>query len=241
MINWLYKQKDNFFIKYVLKKLRHINMVIIFYRDPERSKVFDVVNEIKDSKYSVGMTANECMQICSAVINTNKLDGDVAEVGTYTGGSAELICRFKGNKNFYVFDCFDEGLKDILPIDKKGVINNEFDASDLKNGMFRAPEQITINRLSNYSNVHIYKGYFPETVKDILNKKFSYVNFDVDTYKSTLSCLKFFYPRMVKGGIMMSHDYVGMRGVRKAVDEFFKIKPEPIIEMSGSQCLIVKV
>lgn len=39
----------------------------------------------------------------------------------------------------------------------------------------------------------------------------------------------------------MSHDYIWAIGVRKAVDEFYKNKQEPIIEMSGSQCLIVKV
>ncbi len=49
---------------------------------------------------------------------------------------------------------------------------------------------------------------------------------------------------MQKGGVIMSHDYVAsdgsITGVKKAFDEFFKNKPEPIIELSGSQCIIVK-
>ena len=62
-----------------------------------------------------------------------------------------------------------------------------------------------------------------------------------DTYESTRSCLEFFYPRMNRGGIILSHDYINAAGVRKAFDEFFSDKSEPIIEMSGTQCLIVKL
>ena len=48
---------------------------------------------------------------------------------------------------------------------------------------------------------------------------------------------------MNKGGIIMSHDYFYAEGVRKAFDEFFSDKPEPIIELPSTytQCLIVKV
>jgi len=95
--------------------------------------------------------------------------------------------------------------------------------------------------LGDYSNVYFYKGLFPVTAKHVKDKKFSFANFDVDTYESTLDCLKFFYKKMNKGGIIMSHDYITIPGVTKAFDEFFKDKPEPIIEMYGSQCLIVKV
>jgi len=45
---------------------------------------------------------------------------------------------------------------------------------------------------------------------------------------------------MNKGGVIISHDYFGSPVVKKAFDDFFKDKPEPIIEMSGTQCLIVK-
>lgn len=46
---------------------------------------------------------------------------------------------------------------------------------------------------------------------------------------------------MNKGGIIITHDYINAIGVRKAFDDFFKDKVEPIIELSGSQCLIVKI
>jgi len=94
--------------------------------------------------------------------------------------------------------------------------------------------------LEKYKNVHFYKGLFPATAGSVKDKKFSFINLDVDTYESTLNCLKFFYSRMNRCGVIISHDYISATGVRKAFDEFFKDKPEPIIELSGSQCLIVK-
>jgi hypothetical protein len=46
---------------------------------------------------------------------------------------------------------------------------------------------------------------------------------------------------MGQGGVLISHDYTSAAGVRKAFDEFFNEKREPIIELPGSQCLIVKL
>lgn len=101
--------------------------------------------------------------------------------------------------------------------------------------------------LKKYKNVYFYKGFFPKTARVLSNKKFSFVHLDVDLYKSTFDALDFFYPRMNLGGIIISHDYSTCRnyesipGVKKAIVDFFQDKPESIIELIGSQCLIVKL
>jgi hypothetical protein len=46
---------------------------------------------------------------------------------------------------------------------------------------------------------------------------------------------------MSPGGILLSHDYITAPGVKKAFDDFFVGKPEPVLETAGSQCLVVKV
>lgn len=58
-------------------------------------------------------------------------------------------------------------------------------------------------------------------------------------FQSILDCLEFFYPRMSHGGIILSHDYT-FKGVKRAFDEFFKDKPEVVIKLFGSQCMVVK-
>jgi len=61
----------------------------------------------------------------------------------------------------------------------------------------------------------------------------------VDLYKSTIDCLGFFYPRMIQGGIILTHDY-HTDGVQTAFKEFFDGKKIPIIELTGSQCMVIK-
>jgi len=73
-------------------------------------------------------------------------------------------------------------------------------------------------------------------------KKFAFVHLDVDLYQSTQDCLEWFYPRMSRGGVIVSHDYLSAtQGVKRVFDEFFADKPEPILELSGSQCLVIKI
>ena len=67
---------------------------------------------------------------------------------------------------------------------------------------------------------------------------FSFVSLDVDLYQPTLCGLKFFYPRMSKGGVIMVHDYGSpWLGVALAVDEFSKenlLFPIPLADECGS-------
>lgn len=205
------------------------NGVILFYKDPARAKVINLIKQIKNETEML-LQDNEAYQIFMAVRRTAKIKGDIAEVGVYNGGSAKLICEAKESRYLHLFDTFD-GLPDLCEIDNP---------SQFCQGKFRALFEDVKNYLRRYSNVYIYKGLFPTTAEPIRKKKFSFVHLDVDLYRSTLNCLEFFYSRMSKGGVIISHDYIDTPGVRKAFDEFFTDKPEPIIELSGSQCMIVK-
>lgn len=181
------------------------------------------------------MGVNEAYQIFMAVEATKKIKGDIAEVGVYKGGSAMVICEAKKNKQLHLFDTF-MGLPDVCDID----LNNPTGVPFHEGNYCMSLEDVK-NNLKDYKNVYFYKGIFPKTAQPIKDKLFSFVNLDVDLYKSTIDCLQFFYPRISKGGIIISHDYnIQSEGVKKAFNEFFIDKPEPIIELSGSQCLIIK-
>lgn len=218
------------FKRIVIYFLRRNHLVIVSYSDPERRSVINLIHKIKRETEMI-QSDNEAYQIFMAVKRTEKVDGDIAEVGTYKGGSAKLICETKGNKSLHLFDTF-EGIPKVDQIDKPYYYTGKY-TSSLEN---------IKKYLKIYGNVYFYKGVFPVSAKPVENKNFSFVHLDVDTYESTLDCLQFFYPRICKGGVLISHDYTDMSpGVRKAFDEFFSDKPEPIIELSGSQCLIVKL
>ena len=172
----------------------------------------------------------EACQLSALADATAKIGGDIAEVGTYHGGSAKIICEVKGDRPLHLFDTF-KGIPEV----------EEIDAREFVVGQYAASLETVTNYLNDYPNVYFYKGNFPLTAKPVEGKTFSLVHLDVDTYKSTLSCLEFFYPRMSKGGIILSHDYLSVLGVTKAFDEFFEEKLEPIISLTGRQCLIMKL
>lgn len=197
--------------------------------DPSRTKALALINRIKEETELLLFDIEAC-QILMAVERTRKIEGDLAEVGVYKGGSAKLICEAKGDRFLHLFDTF-EGIPKV----------DEIDRPIFDKGQYAAPLEGVRNYLKEYKNVYFYKGLFPTTAEPIKNKKFSFVHLDVDTYESTLSCLEFFYPRMSQGGIIISHDYFLSAGVTKAVDEFFKDKTEPIIALPDKQCLIVKL
>lgn len=142
-----------------------------------------------------------------------------------------MICEAKGDRDLHLFDTF-EGLPQSDDKDDKQLF---------RKGQYEANYEEVKQYLAGYANVHIYKGYFPNTAAPINDKFFSFVSLDVDLYESTKKALDFFYSRMSKGGIILSHDYQGAKGVKKAFQEFMKDKPEPIVEIAGNQCLIIKI
>jgi O-methyltransferase len=204
-------------------------MVVNFF-DKKRQ---DMLSFIKNPELPINVTITQYEAYIVSMVTQAiaKLEGDIAEIGVYQGGSARLICKYKGNKAFHLFDTF-EGLPELSKYDT----SNEFHKGQFNDTSFELIGKL----LSEYPNINIHKGYFPETAGPVLDKKFSLVNFDVDLHKTTHDALEFFYPRMVEGGIILSHDYVNADGVRKAFDDFFANKPEPILVVSDTQCLIVK-
>ncbi len=214
------------------------NKKIIFwvYNQKERAAAIRLINSIKKERPFL-LKAGEAHQLYTLVKSVSKIPGDFVEVGTYQGASAKLVCEAKGARAFHVFDTF-EGLPKLGPNDKGEALEKGLFSSNLKNVQ---------DYLKSYPNVFIVKGIFPDSASSILNKKFAFVHLDVDLYQGILDSLKFFYLRMSRGGVILMHDYIYVHGhtygegIREAVQEFFHDKPEPVIELSGNQCLIVKL
>ena len=95
--------------------------------------------------------------------------------------------------------------------------------------------------LKDYDHVVFHKGRFPDSAADLEETEFSLAHFDVDLYESTRVCLDYFYPRMISGGVILSHDYSILSGVRQAFHEFLGDKPEELIELPTTQCMVIKL
>jgi hypothetical protein len=167
------------------------------------------------------------------VQRTQKLEGDLAELGVYRGGTARLIASLKGNKALHLFDTF-AGMPEVRA-DVDVHMASVFDKTSLGE----------VKRyLGGFSELFFHPGFFPDSAGELAKTpiRFSLVHLDADIYESTKAGLQFFYPRMVKGGVILSHDYRNLSspGVKQAIDEFFADKPETVIELWKTQCLVVK-
>lgn len=162
------------------------------------------------------------------------LEGSIAEVGVYKGGSAYLMANVERYTPVYLFDTF-EG----MPTASEEDVHQVGEFADTSIDHVRA-------LLKNNPNAHIKQGFFPATAKGLEEEKFKLVHIDGDQYQTTLDSLEFFYPRMVEGGCMLFDDYCWQNcpGVSKAIHEFLRDKPEYIDLEKGvvayNQCLIVK-
>ena len=203
--------------------------LLSFYKDKE---TVDLIKEIK-KEVDFSFYPYEAFMIHSIVKTQVSFEGDMAEVGVYQGGSAKLICEAKKEKTLYLFDTFT-GLPKLSDDDthfgKKHWYENQFSNTSVD----------SIKKLlDGYENVQIIKGEFPESGKEITDKKFCFVHLDVDLYKSTIDSLRFFFPKMILGGIILMHDYHS-DGIQKAFREFRNENDIQVIELTGSQAIIIK-
>lgn len=169
-------------------------------------------------------------------LKAENIEGDFAELGVYKGESAKYIHLMDSSRNFHLFDTF-EGFPDK---DLKGETGK---AAEYTSKNFANTSLEEVKRYLNSDKFIYYKGYFPETTKDFKAEKLAFVNIDADLYKPTIDALRFFYPKLSKGGVIFVHDYnYKWPGLKKAVKEFSEEIPEVPVVLSDddSSVLIVK-
>ena len=59
------------------------------------------------------------------------------------------------------------------------------------------------------------------------------------SWNNVIESLRFFFPRMVKGGIILIHDFHS-DGIQKAFKEFKNENEMRLIELTGSQAMVIK-
>jgi len=149
--------------------------------------------------------------------------GCVAECGVFMGEFAKEINRVFPDSRLYLFDTFSGFDERDLAVERGlNAVGSGIDYSTFKAGHFNITNEDTVlSKLPHPDKTVIRKGFFPETTKGV-DETFCFANLDFDLYQPTLAGLEYFYPRMVKGGVILIHDYFSSscKGVRKAVREF---------------------
>ncbi len=213
---------------WIRRKFVSTNRDIVSYTHPIKTNGFNIIKRIsKENK--ILLYPHEAYQIYTIVKSLcEKRICNLAEVGVCNGGSAKVICEAKSLSKLYLFDTFS-GLPKPTKIDTL-----------FKEGDYSSTQEEVGKYLTNYDNLRIISGLFPNSASEEIKKlKFMFVHLDVDLHDSMLNSLNFFYPRMERGGIIILHDYPA-ESIKKAITDFLNDKPEIVIELNGSQCMIIK-
>ena len=168
--------------------------------------------------------------------------GTIAECGVYRGstllGMAHRL-RTRGLKMDLIgFDSF-EGFPE--PDREDALPDGTYHPQAIK-GVFNDAqynELVRKIRLLGYSNnIRLVRGYFEDTLIRFKGMRFSLVHLDCDLYQSYMTCLKFFYSRIVPGGYIVFDEYDFSRavypGAKKAIDSFLADKSEKLMRFSDA-------
>ena len=173
------------------------------------------------------------LELAAHEIRENGVAGNVAELGVFHGDFASKINQAFPDRTFYLFDTFtgfDD--RDVLVESKKEIATPDK----------TFPGAVTakvLSRMKHRDKIVLRDGFFPETAEGLENETFALVSLDVDLYQPTLEGLRFFYPRLNKGGYIFVHDFHSRNfpGCGQAVREFIKETGAtyiPVTDQGGS-------
>jgi len=176
------------------------------------------------------------LELVSIEVYDKKIEGNVAEFGVYRGEFAEKINKAFPERKLYLFDTF-EGFNE-----KDVEIETSSKYSKRRHDFSKTNEEIVLQKMKFRENCIIRKGYFPETANGI-EDKFVFVSIDVDLYQPIYNGLKYFYPRLVKGGYIFVHDYnaqqyTGTKAAVKRYCEEERITFFPLSDLGGSAIIM---
>lgn len=122
------------------------------------------------------------------------IPGAAAELGVYRGFFARCINRLLPERTLYLFDSF-EGFREDAGASASFQAAHANTAAEKVLAIMPHPEQVIVK-----------PGFFPESLNG-LEAQFCLVSLDVDFEKTTLEGLRYFWPRIAKGGYLLLHDW----------------------------------
>jgi len=200
----------------------------------------DIINDTMFSQIGGNNARITALKNAAQIILENNIIGSVAELGVFQGEFAKHINSLFSERILYLFDTFEGFFDSDVKKEKEIGTKRMFERSYNYDG---TSIELVMSKMKNPDKCIVKKGFFPETAKE-LEDNFAFVSLDADLYQPMLEGLKYFYPRLTKGGYIFIHDYFGdaFTGTPKAVLEYKKEKDIQIAPM-GDNCsvIIVKV
>jgi len=156
------------------------------------------------------------------------IKGDIVECGVGWGRSLFLLSVLSGlfdtQRHIYGFDSF-QGFPE-------PTIEDEPERYNIKKGRYSTNKDGVIRYLLNSGieydfiddNITLIEGFFSESLTRYNGDEIALLHLDVDLYQSYKETLVFFYPKVVRGGVIVFDEYHKIErfsGAKDAIDEFF--------------------
>jgi O-methyltransferase len=169
------------------------------------------------------------------LIYENHIEGAAAELGVFQGDFAKHINTLFPDRRLYLFDTFEGFSETDIEKEKEIGTKRVFERSYNYSG---TSVELVMGKMKNPEKCIIRKGFFPETAKG-LESDFAFVSLDADLYQPMLEGLKYFYPRLARGGFIYVHDFFSdtFTGTKEAVMEYTRIKKINFVPI-GDDCSI---
>lgn len=192
----------------------------------------DVYSKIKENTL---VDIYRCYELWSLAKQTNKLKGDILEVGVWKGGTAGLLTR-ASSQGATVFLC-----DTFSGVVKAGHKDNQYiggEHADTSLGLVK--DLLSRLAVNNYS---ILQGIFPEaTGEAIADRRFKFCHIDVDVYQSAKDVFIWVWDRMDVGGIIVFDDFgfAACEGITDLVNNELAIREDLIMvhNLNGHAVLI---
>lgn len=126
--------------------------------------------------------------------------GSVAELGCYRGDLSWQLNALLPDRKLYLFDTF----RGLDPRDLKEEESHAPGNRLARVGRFADAKADEVKlRMPDPEQVTVCEGWFPATAEPLEEVRFALVVLDAGLYAPTLSGLKFFFPRMSQGGMIL--------------------------------------
>jgi O-methyltransferase len=201
---------------------------------------YGISKDIMNTTLLAGLNRNKAritaLRSAVEIIKENRVKGSVAELGVFQGEFAKHINGLFPERKLYLFDTFqgfnDEDIKKDIEIGTKRMKERSYNYSGTS-------VELVLSKMEHPEQCLIHKGYFPETAAGI-EDIFALVSLDADLYQPMLEGLKYFYPRLERGGYIFVHDYFSKEftGTRQAVLEYKSIMDIEYAPL-GDDCSVV--
>ncbi len=179
----------------------------------------------------MGRRRLDSLHECLDRIRANNIPGDLMECGVWRGGGCILMAGYlkihnDTGRQVIIADSFD-GLPPSSHAEDQGLVLDKTAFPELAVSLDEVKSNFATYGLLG-ENLTFLRGWFKDTLKHTQSDQIALLRLDGDLYESTMDALRALYDRVAPGGIVVIDDWGAVAACRKAVEDFFADRGEPL-------------